>query len=309
MLFALADDSMRGRRMGTADAARAARMLAAEMRAIGLEAGGDSGYFQRVPLAVISSEGGRDRMGLAESFAALDSLPPERRRPDVNVVGVLRGSDPSLREEAIVVGAHFDHVGVGQPVEGDSINNGADDDASGVVATLEIARMMARGPAPKRTVVFVLTTGEEGAGFAGSNWYIRNPVIPMERTVADLQIEMIGRPDPLAGGTGKIWITGAERSTLAELLRRGGVDVGVDPRPALDLFNRSDNIAFARRGIVAHTLSTYNGHSDYHRPSDEPDAIDYPHLTRVVEQGARAVRVMADGPAPQWNPGGRPAPR
>ena len=117
---------------------------------------------------------------------------------------------------------------------------------------------------------------------------------------------MIGRPDPLAGGHGRAWLTGYQRSTMGELLSQSGVPIVPDPRPQYDFFLRSDNIVFARLGIPAHTLSSYNMHTDYHTPDDEVEAIDFEHMTLVIEAAIEAVRVLADGPAPEWNPGGRP---
>jgi Zn-dependent M28 family amino/carboxypeptidase len=232
-------------------------------------------------------------------------VPPERRRTDANVVGVIRGSDPAARDSAIVVGAHFDHLGIGAPVNGDSIYNGADDDASGVVAVLEIARALRSGPPPRRTVVFVAFTGEEVGGI-GSRWYLAHPTVPLARTVAQFQIEMIARPDSLAGGPGRAWLTGFERSTMGEMLRNASIPIVADPRPDMQFFRRSDNIAFAYAGIPAHTLSTFNMHTDYHRPSDDLSHVDFDHMTRVIDAAVRATRLLADGPAPQWNPGGRP---
>jgi Zn-dependent M28 family amino/carboxypeptidase len=210
-----------------------------------------------------------------------------------------------LREEVVIVGAHFDHLGVGRPVGGDSVYNGADDDASGVVATLGIAGALMEGPAPKRTILFAAFTGEE-MGLLGTRWYIARPTYPIERTVANLQIEMIGRPDSLAGGSGRAWLTGYERSTMGDILRAAGSPIVPDPRPSQNFFMRSDNIAFARLGIPAHTLSSFNLHQDYHRPSDEAGAADIPHMTAVIRAAAAMVRQLADGPRPEWHPGGRP---
>jgi Zn-dependent M28 family amino/carboxypeptidase len=114
---------------------------------------------------------------------------------DVNLIGIMRGADPAVAGEAVVVGAHYDHEGIGPAMDGDSIYNGADDDASGVVAVLAAALALAAGPPPRRTVIFLLTTGEE-QGILGSFHYAANPVVPLERTVADLQVEMVGRPTP-----------------------------------------------------------------------------------------------------------------
>jgi Zn-dependent M28 family amino/carboxypeptidase len=156
-------------------------------------------------------------------------------------------------------------------------------------------------------VIFLATTGEE-TGLLGTRWYIEHPVVPLERTVANLEIEMIGRPDSLAGGPGKGWLTGFERSTMGERLAAAGIPVVADPRPDQRFFERSDNIAFALRGIPAHTLSSYNMHRDYHTPDDEVDRVDLAHLARMVDATARAARLLADGDAPVWKPGGRPVP-
>lgn len=303
-LDVLAHDSMQGRATATEGMFRAARYLAAQFRALGLEAAGDSGYYQRIPLVWVARANGSRRPALAPSWEARDSVPPERRALGLNVVGVIRGTD--LTEQAVVVGAHYDHLGVGAPVGGDSVYNGADDDASGVVAVLEIARALSAGPRPRRTVIFLLTTGEE-VGLLGTIWYVARPVANLERTVADLQIEMIGRPDPLAGGPGRAWLTGYERSTLGESLAAADVPIVADPRPAENFYERSDNIAFARRGVPAHTLSSFGMHTDYHRPSDQADRVDLAHMTAVIKAAVRAVRLLADGPVPVWKPGGQPA--
>src|SRR5688572_13578845 len=306
-LTALAHDSMLGRRTGTVGAARAARYIAARMRAIGLTAAGDSGYLQRVPLAR-TTVNGRESQVLLPDLTALDTVPAAQRVMDANVVATIRGSDPTLRDEAIVVGAHYDHIGARPAQNGDSIANGADDDASGVIAVLEIARALQRGPAPRRTVVFVAFTGEE-VGLLGTRYYIAHPTVPLERIVAQLQIEMIGRPDSLAGGSGKGWLTGYERSTMGELLRTRGIPIVPDPRPDQNFFERSDNIAFARRGIPAHTLSSFNLHADYHQVSDEVDVVDFPHMSAVIAAAVEAVRILADGPRITWLPGMRPGQR
>jgi Zn-dependent M28 family amino/carboxypeptidase len=195
---------------------------------------------------------------------------------------------------------------VGKPVEGDSIYNGADDDASGVAAVLATAKALAKDP-PKRTVVILLTSGEE-FGVLGTRWYLERPTFPLSATVADLQVEMVGRPDTLMGGPGKLWLTGFERSTMGEALSRAGLAIAPDPRPDFRFFERSDNIVFALRGIPAHTLSSFGLHQDYHQPSDEVDRIDFAHLAQAAEMVTRATRVLADGTRPEWHPGGRPTP-
>ncbi|HWO88641.1 MAG TPA: M20/M25/M40 family metallo-hydrolase [Gemmatimonadales bacterium] len=306
LLEALAHDSLEGRDTGTRGAAAAARIIAAALQRAGVQPAGDSGFFQRVPLArqnIALRDGSIRRvLRLQPNFAARDTFPAADRVDAVNVVGMIPGSDPALREEAVVITAHYDHVGIGRAVNGDSIYNGADDDASGTVAVLEIARILAQGPAPRRTMIFLLVTGEEH-GLLGTRWYIEHPVVPLARTVANLNIEMIARPDSLAGGAGRGWLTGFDRSTMGQLLREAGVSLVSDPRPEHHFFERSDNIAFARRGIPAHTISSYNMHNDYHQPSDETRFADPAHMARVINASARAARVLADGPAPAWAPG------
>ena len=185
LLGALSDDSLEGRRTATRGSARAAAVIAAEMRRVGLEPAGDSGFFQRVPIALVGP--GRGRPTLLESFAQLDTFPAARRPASVNVVGVLRGSDPAVRDSAVLIDAHYDHLGIGRAVNGDSIYNGADDDASGTVAVLEIARALTAGPRPRRTVIFAATTGEE-VGLLGTRWYLRHPVVPVTQMSANLEI-------------------------------------------------------------------------------------------------------------------------
>ncbi|HEX7023890.1 MAG TPA: M20/M25/M40 family metallo-hydrolase, partial [Gemmatimonadales bacterium] len=211
------------------------------------------------------------------------------------------------KQEAVVVGAHLDHLGIRANASGDSIYNGADDDASGVVTVLEAARMLASGKPPRRTVIFIAFTGEEG-GPSGSRWYIEHPVVPIASTVAQLQVEMVARPDSMVGGSGKAWLTGFERSTMGEMLAAAGIPVVIDPRPAQQYFRRSDNYRFALAGVPAHTLSSFGGHPDYHQPGDEAEKADYDHLAAVAGAAARAVRLLADGPRPGWKPGGRPEP-
>lgn len=296
LLTTLAHDSLRGRMTATPGARSAARIIGDELRSYGVEPAGDEGFLQRVPM-VRSPDSGRLRLrGEGVQGAPVDAY---------NVIGRIPGADPEVRDEVVVVGAHYDHLGVDTPVQGDSIYNGADDDASGVVAVLEAARALAAGEPPRRSVIFLLSTGEE-LGLVGTRWYIRNPAASLERTVVNLQVEMIGRPDSLAGGRGRVWLTGFERSTMGEILRAEGVPVVPDPRPAQQFFLRSDNIAFAREGIPAHTLSSYGMHGDYHTPEDEVEGIDLVHMVEAVDAVVRSVRILADFDAPRWKPGGRP---
>ena len=306
LLATLAADSMEGRATGTRGSARAARFIADRMAAAGLVPAGDSGFFQRVPMRVtMSQRTGRPTASAVRTWAEFNQLPPDQRTIGVNVVGMAPGTDSALRSQAVLVDAHYDHLGLGRPVNGDSVYNGADDDASGTVAVLEIARILAARRDTKRTLIFAATTGEE-VGLVGTNWYIANPPFPLGQTVANFEIEMIGRPDSLSGGSGKGWLTGYDRSTMGPTLAAAGLPIVADPRPDQQFFQRSDNIAFARLGIVAHTLSSFNLHRDYHQPSDEVGAVDFTHMAALIDAATRAVWVLANGEVPTWNPDGQP---
>ena len=306
-LAILAADSMEGRLTGSPGSWRATRWLAAQFAAAGLKPAGDSGFVQRVPLAsTVTAPGARVRPQLLASWGAYDSVPAERRLPGANVVGYIEGSDPTLKDEYVLMTAHYDHIGVTKAVNGDSINNGADDDAAGTIAVLQVARLLASGKEkPKRTIIFAAMTGEE-VGLLGTRWFIDHPARPLSQLVANLEVEMIGRADSLAGGAGKAWLTGYERSTLGDQLRDGGIPIVPDRRPSQRFFERSDNIAFARMGIPAHTLSSFNLHADYHTVRDEAQYADPAHMARVIEAAAQAMLILANGARPSWHPNGQP---
>lgn len=309
LLETLAADSMEGRRAGTPGELRAVRFIEAELARYGAEPAGTDGYRQPVVMIGATTESGRVRWRAADETVDTDTIPAEMMRTAYNVLGLIPGNDPLMANEIVIVGAHHDHVGIGSPVEGDSIYNGADDDASGSVAALEVAREFAqdrlRGGGPGRTVLVAFFTAEE-IGLLGTRYWIENPTVDFDGIVADLQIEMIGRPDSLAGGFGRGWLTGYERSTMGDILAAQGSPIVPDPRPDQRFFFRSDNIPFARLGIPAHTLSSYNLHADYHRPSDEAAATDYAHMTVLVEAAIEMMRELTSGPTPEWKEGGRP---
>jgi hypothetical protein len=225
-----------------------------------------------------------------------------------NAVGRLTGSDPQQAAEVIVLSAHLDHVGARDVAPGeDGINNGADDDASGTIAVLELAEALARGPRPKRTIVFAAFGSEERGGF-GAGYFVDRPVVPLKAIVADLQFEMLGRPDELVPPH-TLWLTGYERSDLGAELAKQGARLVADPHPDQGFFTRSDNIRFARRGVVAHTVSSFGLHTDYHRPSDEIDTIDFAHMTDAIRSLVEPIRWFANSTfRPAWAPDGCPAP-
>jgi Zn-dependent M28 family amino/carboxypeptidase len=225
-----------------------------------------------------------------------------------NTLGRLTGSDPALGSEVVVLSAHMDHIGARPPQPGvDTINNGADDDASGTVAVMALAEALARGPRPKRTIVFALFGSEESGGY-GAGFFVDLPVVPLDRLVADLQFEMLGRPDPKIPPN-HLWLTGYERSNLGAELAKQGAALVADPHPDQSFFTRSDNIRFARRGIVAHTVSSYNLHKEYHTAEDEIRLIDFPYMTASIKSLVEPIRWLANAPfKPAWNPGGCPSP-
>jgi hypothetical protein len=226
-----------------------------------------------------------------------------------NAVAKLTGSDPQASKEVIVLSAHLDHVGARPSTtpDVDTIFNGADDDASGVTAVLALAEALARGPRPRRTVVFALFGSEERGGF-GAGYFVDLPVVPLAAIVADIQFEMIARPDSMLPAR-TLWLTGFERSNLGGELARHGARLVADPRPSENFFARSDNIRFARRGVVAHTVSSFGLHQDYHQPTDEIRLVDFAHMTEAIRSLVEPVRWLANSSfKPAWAPGGCPAP-
>jgi hypothetical protein len=222
-----------------------------------------------------------------------------------NAIGILRGSDPQAANEAIMLSAHLDHLGVNEALNGDKIFNGADDDASGCVAVMELARVLASGKRPRRTIYFVCFGSEERGGF-GSQYFIEHSPVPLTQIVADITFEMLGRPDAKVPA-GTLWLTGFERSTLGPELARQGASLVADPHPEQSFFQRSDNYPLALRGVIAHTISSFGLHADYHRPSDEVSKIDFPFMTRSINSLVKPIRWLADSTfRPAWLPGQAP---
>lgn len=229
-----------------------------------------------------------------------------------NVVARIPGRAPrDGKERAVVISAHYDHIAHGHgPTEGeDKIFNGADDDASGVAAVLEIAGALGKGGKLAHDVIVLLATAEE-VGLLGTEQYLDHPAVPLDRTIANINCEMVGRPDAKVGGKGALWLTGDALTNLGRALRDLEFRVLPDPRPEQHFFERSDNYAFVRRGVIGQTFSTYDMHGDYHMPSDEADKIDFDHLTQCTATIEKAVRVVADGEvALSWTSGKPPVAR
>jgi hypothetical protein len=200
-----------------------------------------------------------------------------------NVAGVLRGSDPALAKQAMLFSAHLDHLGAGAP-GADPIYNGADDDASGVTAVLTLADAYgALAPASKRSLIFVTFWGEE-KGLLGSKEFVSDSPWPLEDIVANINIEMIGRPEN--GALNKCWMTGWTESDLGRVVAQGSRRLGVEtfehPKYSAQLYRASDNFSFVQKGVVAHSFSAGSLHADYHQPSDEWQTLNLPHMTQVI---------------------------
>ncbi len=215
-----------------------------------------------------------------------------------NVVGVLRGSDPQLADEAVLITAHLDHIGT-VDYGADQINNGADDNATGVTGVITLADAFSRlRPTPRRSVIFMTFWGEE-KGLLGSKHFAQHPLWPLDRIVANVNLEMIGRPEEDARE--KAWMTGWKHSNLGDLLNAGSSRVGVTIFDRSDigemLYTRSDNASFVQHGVIAHSVSAGSLHSDYHQPGDEWTKLDIPHMTRVIQGLFAGVLPLADGAA------------
>ncbi|HEX2190203.1 MAG TPA: M28 family peptidase [Longimicrobiaceae bacterium] len=254
----------------------------------------ESGEARQLPLSGV-------RVTAGAPFRDLD------RAVAPNVVAVLRGSDPALRDEYVVVSAHMDHIGVSStPVNGDSINNGADDDASGTAGLMEIAEALASMPTrPRRSVVFLYVSGEE-KGLLGSEWYSDHPTLPLPQIVANVNLDMIARNSP-----DSIVVLGKEYTSMGPLVNRIR-----DQHPELQLvaaddiwpeerfFFRSDHFNFVRKEVPA--IFFFSGvHEDYHRPSDEVEKVDEDKAARVSRLVFYLVNEVANADQrPQWDPEG-----
>jgi len=224
-----------------------------------------------------------------------------------NVIGVLRGSDAGLKDTYAIITAHYDHLGVRGTGEGDHIYNGANDDASGTASVIEIANTLASLDArPKRSIAFVALFGEE-LGLVGSRYYVQHPVFPLARTVADINLEQMGRTDDNTGPrVGLVNVTGYDFTTLTGEFRKAGEEFGIrvvkDEQNSDPYYARSDNQAFADAGVPSHTLSVGYIFPDYHRPGDEWEKIDYDNMAKVDRTVALGIfRVADSAAAPQWN--------
>src|SRR5215831_5370 len=224
-----------------------------------------------------------------------------------NVVGLLRGSDPELKDTYVLVTAHYDHLGMKASGEGDRIFNGANDDGSGTVSVIELASALARiSPRPKRSLVFMTFFGEE-KGLLGSRYYGRHPIFPIDRTVADINLEQVGRTDSTEGPqVSTASVTGFDYSEVGQILQQAGTAMGIKvykhERNSDAYFGASDNQALADQGVPAHTLCVAYAYPDYHGVGDHWDKIDYNNMEKVDRMVGLAVVMIATNPQPpKWN--------
>jgi len=277
----LASDRLEGRLAGTPGNDSAAAYLARRYRSLGLT--------ELVP-------------GYIQPFDALSAqdahMGRTAPRPTQNVVALLRGRDPVLRDEYVVIGAHFDHLGrsstfAQDPEAGDAIRNGADDNASGTAAVLDLARLLAPNP-PRRSVIFVNFSAEE-LGVLGSAWFVNHPPVPIDRIVAMINFDMVGRlrnDKLIVYGTAtatelKGILDSANAAAGSAMLRVTGGGDGYGP---------SDQSSFYAKDIpVLHFFTDL--HDDYHRATDDADKINASGEARVVDLALRVARAVGDRPA------------
>ncbi len=224
-----------------------------------------------------------------------------------NILAVIEGTDPKLKQEYVMLSAHYDHVGIGRAVNGDSIYNGARDNAVGATALLMAADYFSKNP-PKRSVLLAAWTAEE-KGLLGSRWFAEHPPVPLGQIVFNLNIDGAGYND-----TTKVTVIGLERTEAeAELTAAAqafGLQAIKDPVPQQNLFDRSDNVHFARAGIPAPTYSMGVTAFDaelmkhYHQPSDEAESINFSYVSRYIQSFILAAEKIASAAqAPFWRGG------
>jgi hypothetical protein len=280
----LASDVLEGRDTPSLGLDIAGEYIASQFRRLGLEPAGDDGYFQSVAVRPEDPDSPKSR----------------------NVAGILRGSDPQLKDTYVMLSAHYDHVGLAKTGD-DRIFNGANDNASGTAAVLEAANALASlHPRPKRSVLFILFCGEE-KGLRGSRYYADHPLVPLRETIADLNLEQLGRTDaPEGPHLNMANVTGFDYSDVTPILvdagKRVGIVVSKDAKASEPYFKLSDNAPFAKVGIPAHTLSVTYEFPDYHAVGDEWQKIDYDNMAKVDQAVGIAVLRLAQAlTAPRWN--------
>jgi hypothetical protein len=272
----LSGDSLGGRLIGSAGADSAAAYLARRFKQSGLRPS-PQGWFQ--PFSVSPTAPAAVHAGIGGVVGK-------------NVIGVLPGKDASLRNEIVIVGAHYDHLGPGQfgsldPDSTGQVHNGADDNASGSSALIHIARKLRQVP-PARTVVFIAFSGEE-AGLLGSDYYVKNPIFPLARTYAMVNMDMVGRLR-----NDRLLVYGVSTAKeLPGLLDSLNSEAHFDLKASGDGWGRSDQSSFYGAGLpVLHIFTDL--HEDYHRTTDDWEKINADGLAKVADFTASVVRALAN---------------
>lgn len=273
-LYTLASDEMQGRKAGTEGIEKAAKYIESEFKRIGLTT------FENL-----------------DSYRQTFTFTPRRSKEEIssaNIIGVLEGK--SKKDEYVIVSAHYDHLGI-RKKEGqlDSIYNGANDDASGVVGVLVLAEYFKK-VGNERTIVFAAFTAEE-MGLIGSTHFGKD--IDASKFVAGINLEMIGKSP--ASGPNTAWLTGFERSDFGKIVQKNlegsGYKLYPDPYKKYNLFFRSDNASLARLGVPSHTFSTtaIDRDKDYHQATDEAETLNMTVITQTIQAVARGTKSIIDG--------------
>ena len=274
-LYTLANDSMQGRKAGSPGIEKAAKYIELQFSEIGLKPFENSSFRQ--------------------SFKHINSRSEKKEELDLfNIIGLLEGT--SLKEEFVIISAHYDHLGQIEGGKGDLVFNGANDNATGVAAMIMLAEYFKKAQINKRSVLFVAFTAEE-MGLVGSNYF--GKTISAESIIAGVNIEMIGKESPFGPKTA--WLTGFKRSTFGEIIQKNlsSSEYRLYPDPYKDfrLFFRSDNASLARLGVPAHTFSTspMDKDLDYHQLSDEVETLDVKIITETIKAISVGIKSIVSG--------------
>lgn len=292
-LYVIAADDMQGRDTGSPGQKKAGEYMVKQYEDLGISHPSQmDSYYQKVPATFMNAK------------SRGENLPDSE-----NILAFIKGTEKP--DEIIVISAHYDHVGTKNGV----VYNGADDDGSGTVAVMEIAKAFQNakkaGNGPKRSILFLHVTGEEH-GLFGSEYYSENPVFPLANTVADLNIDMIGRSDAENKGKNYVYVIGSEmlssdlkKINVAANEKTSKLELNYkydDPNDTERLYYRSDHYNFAKNGIPVAFF--FDGiHEDYHKPTDDPNKIDYNALQKRAqlvfatawELANRKDRIVVDG--------------
>ena len=274
-LYTLANDSMQGRKAGSPGIEKAAKYIELQFSEIGLKPFENSSFRQ--------------------SFKHINRRSEKKEELDLfNIIGLLEGT--SLKEEFVIISAHYDHLGQIEGGKGDLVFNGANDNATGVAAMIMLAEYFKKAKINKRSILFVAFTAEE-MGLIGSNYF--GKTISAESIIAGVNIEMIGKESPFGPKTA--WLTGFKRSTFGEIIQKNlsSSEYRLYPDPYKDfrLFFRSDNASLARLGVPAHTFSTspMDKDLDYHQLSDEVETLDVKIITETIKAISVGIKSIVSG--------------